>query len=868
MTELQNELLKDSVIEKDYIIMDGQTYYVNASIYDDCYNEGNFIGTFIMKRIEFEYAETVDFKQKEFKFYKSFKVGNGWQTIDYGTFIVQAVEQSDTGETVKVTAYDYALKFAQTYQTELDYASGSITLWQVFEEILNKVQVETDVLDFTNASFIVDSNQFVEGYSYGNVMAQIAGISGNFAHIYNDKLCLIFTNDTGIVIEKGQYSEFEDKRDSHPITIVAIEDAVAEGENIVKRWEEGIVLYGENYLTIKGNLFAYTQDKRQQLIDALFDKIKGFSYSAMKLTDCLFPSLKCGDKVQIRAKDGTLVDSIILRWQNSDYSHTLEAPSMIKATVEYEVPKSSIEIARRTEIIVDKQNQQIESIVSEQTDLTNNVTQIIANIEGINSSVTSLDSNLEELKTQVTQTTEKLELSISRSNGNNLVKNSDMSNNTEFWQAHLKAAYAESDTPPESPNEGDYWYCTSAYDVYQANQMYKYTSNAWIKSDLTRKILNNSANLLLYTTSYENDDSKLNTASGRYIRIDVDKDYPDVTHSYNSTNLIPIDSNEKYITISLKIKNNIKLGTIMIGLGFIPNFELPLIENPEFMYEPTILLTPDDYNNSLHEYSMTIKIPDKSEYIPVATGPTPPTDTTKYWMYELRTGIGVVMQYDGTNWVQRVTTDMVYEENTNIIWTYRGIYGAYYKTNYTSDLTLKSITPVVAFYGGFALVSSTTSPEPQKGLYWLDTTSNKCFRAKYNGNEFDSWEDTGLTATWVSQNIMPIANVPFVPPKGYFEFSDLKVEWNSISTRWNRYQGEIYSKNFRADENGLTISSGKNTMFIDEDEILATYNNINIFGINEDLCFTRRFKAEQEMSLGNYKWYLATVNNNIQMLLN
>ena len=92
MTELQNGLLKDTIIEKDYIVMDGQTYYIKANIYDDCYNEGNFVGTFVMKRLEFQYEEDIDFKKKEFKFYKSFKIDNEWKTIDYGTFIVQSIE--------------------------------------------------------------------------------------------------------------------------------------------------------------------------------------------------------------------------------------------------------------------------------------------------------------------------------------------------------------------------------------------------------------------------------------------------------------------------------------------------------------------------------------------------------------------------------------------------------------------------------------------------------------------------------------------------------------------------------------------------------------------------------------------------------
>ena len=390
MTELQNELLKDSIIEKDYIIMDNKKYYINASIYDDCYNEGNFIGTFIMKRIEFEYEEDVDFKQKEFKFYKSFKTSTGWKEIDYGTFIVQQIEQSDTEEKVKVTAYDYALKFAQPYESNLNYSSGRITLWQVFEEILYKLQITTDLTSFTNSNFIVDSNQFVEGFSYGNVMAQIAGISGNFAHIYNDKLCLIFTNETGIIIDKGQYGEFEDKRDAQPITIVVIEDGAIEGENVSKRWEEGILRYGENYLKITGNLFAYTQEKRQQLISALYEKLKGFSYSSMKLEDCLFPELRCGDKIKIRAKDNTLVDSIVLRWQNTDYSHTLEAPSIIKATVEYENPESVLDVAKRTEIIVNKQQQTITGIVQEVGEHESVLVQHTQSIKGLEQKVSKV----------------------------------------------------------------------------------------------------------------------------------------------------------------------------------------------------------------------------------------------------------------------------------------------------------------------------------------------------------------------------------------------------------------------------------------------------------------------------------------------
>ena len=51
---------------------------------------------------------------------------------------------------------------------------------------------------------------------------------------------------------------------------------------------------------------------------------------------------------------------------------------------------------------------------------------------------------------------------------------------------------------------------------------------------------------------------------------------------------------------------------------------------------------------------------------------------------------------------------------------------------------------------------------------------------------------------------------------------------------WCPFPEEIYGKNFRADEDGLLISSGVNKMFIDEDEITAKFNDENIFFINKE----------------------------------
>lgn len=383
---LKEVLKKDIVTERDYIILTGTTdrIYLWFKLYDDCYKDGNILQNFIIKRFEFEYFDKdIDFRKKEFKAYKEYKLEDGtWEAIDYGTFIVADVEESDTKEKVKVTAYDYALKFANVYVTELDYTNGDVTLLDVWNEACAKCGVETDLTSFTNSDFIVDSNQFEETAQFGNVISAISGVSGNFAKIVDDKVKLIFTKETDVIIEKNEYDEFEDKRDTHPITIVGLGMSNIDGENVVERWEDGIVAYGENYMMINDNPFAYTQDKRQQLLPALYNKLKGFAYSAVILKNCLHPELECGDLIKVRNSAGQLIETIVLRPAYEATNIKLEAPSITKAIVEYSNPASALTIAKRTEIIVNKQEQVITSLVEEQTQFEYKVTENLQNIEG------------------------------------------------------------------------------------------------------------------------------------------------------------------------------------------------------------------------------------------------------------------------------------------------------------------------------------------------------------------------------------------------------------------------------------------------------------------------------------------------------
>ena len=95
---------------------------------------------------------------------------------------------------------------------------------------------------------------------------------------------------------------------------------------------------------------------------------------------------------------------------------------------------------------------------------------------------------------------------------------------------------------------------------------------------------------------------------------------------------------------------------------------------------------------------------------------------------------------------------------------------------------------------------------------------------------------------------------------GQIDISDLKLEYNSVSTIWTQNVGETYSKQYKMDEKGFSISSDTNTMFIDEDEIAAykVDNNTGeldtsnpVFQIKEDETILRQTTIYNQLNIEN-----------------
>ena len=377
---------KDKIVYKEYIIIDNKKVEIKGNLSDTAYKDTTFFGKFNLKLLKFETENDIDYKQKEFVYYKEID----GEPLKIGTFIVTDVKDSDTFENVNVTAYDYGLKFANPYKTSLNYDSKKITMMDVVKEICNNLNIQLENKSLPNGNFIVDNNPFVNNELYGDVICIIAGDNGTFATVNSDdKLQFLLKTETNEIIE--DYVDLDDKRDTKPITCVLIatsEDLKEAGA--VKKDANLIQKYGENWLKIYDYAFAYSTEKCQELVNAIFENVKGFGYSSFKSNDSFMPYLTLGDLVKLKNKEGKLIDSIILRYETDYDSVTFEAPSIINASIEYSLAETPENIAKKASIAVNQANGQITLLTKQTDDLNTKTSQLRLDVDKIEGQISDI----------------------------------------------------------------------------------------------------------------------------------------------------------------------------------------------------------------------------------------------------------------------------------------------------------------------------------------------------------------------------------------------------------------------------------------------------------------------------------------------
>ena len=400
---IKNALKQPTTQRKGRILVNDKYYEVfNVEYYADAYNEGNVVGNAIASQLDFDLPYMPKFDS--FKYFDGVWNGTDYEYVDMGTFTV--FDEKDEDEFNKhITAFDNLIKFNAPFIDNGDYPK---TLFQELQNICEQSGVELVNTSITNGDFEIQDNQFVNNESLKSVLKAICQISGTYAIIKEDKIVLQLKNETSETINKSQHAPITWKRRTYGINqvILGLEDVV--GEYVIRQDEEDIAINGVHKLVINDNPFAYTQEKRDLLIDDLFNQVKGFGYIPYELKGEWLNYIEIGDTINI---DG--IDTILLR-VNGKSPKSLEsemsAPAIIDSAIQYVDNTASIKnLMKKTEISVDKQKSEIELVTRE--------------INSVKNDLSNNYYNIEQSNVLIQNATDGLMNTLSSIGGNNLLRN-------------------------------------------------------------------------------------------------------------------------------------------------------------------------------------------------------------------------------------------------------------------------------------------------------------------------------------------------------------------------------------------------------------------------------------------------------------
>ena len=400
---IKNALKQPTTQRKGRILVNDKYYEIfNVEYYADAYNEGNVVGNAIASQLDFDLPYMAKFDT--FKYFDGVWNGTDYEYVDMGTFTV--FDEKDEDEFNKhITAFDNLIKFNVPFIDNKDYPK---TIFEELQNICNQAGVELVNTSITNGDFEIQDNQFVNNESLKSVLKAICQISGTYAIIKEDKIVLQLKNETSETINKSQHTPITWKRRTYGINqvILGLEDVV--GEYVIRQDEEDIAINGVHKLVINDNPFAYTQEKRDLLIDDLFNQVKGFGYIPYELKGEWLNYIDVGDTITI---DG--IETIVLRINGKSpksLESEMSAPAIIDSAIQYVDNTASIKnLMKKTEISVDKQKSEIELMTRE--------------INSVKNDLSNNYYNIEQSNVLIQNATDGLMNTLSQVGGNNLLRN-------------------------------------------------------------------------------------------------------------------------------------------------------------------------------------------------------------------------------------------------------------------------------------------------------------------------------------------------------------------------------------------------------------------------------------------------------------
>lgn len=301
------------------------------------------------------------------------KVGNSYEYLNYGNYIVEKVEKQEDKRSWLVTCYDKMIL------TMVDYVDLEITYPITIRDYISAICNHFD-LTFANENdtFInydktisnelyLDSDGNTLGYTFRDVLDELAQVTGGFICINNDdELEIKYITQTNDTINEEFFNDTNVNigKKFGPINSLVFSRS-ADSDNIGLTDDESIATNGLCEIKISDNQIL-NDNNRSDYLDELFDYLDGIYYylNDYDLKGVLY--YEVGDMYNVSIFGNT--------YQCLLLSDEINRSPGVKETIYSEEPETSVsdykaisktdKTVNKAYLIVNKQEGQIESLVS------------------------------------------------------------------------------------------------------------------------------------------------------------------------------------------------------------------------------------------------------------------------------------------------------------------------------------------------------------------------------------------------------------------------------------------------------------------------------------------------------------------------
>lgn len=317
----------------------------------------------VMRQLDLELLGEYDFKGKTVKDIKfGVSAGNKYAYINKDDYIVKECEYDVANNTTKCECYDDMLSSMVPYDISPLYP---ITLGEFLQAICDRFSWTLGTAEFVNSAAELESEKFDSTYTFRDVLDQIAQAAAGIIAFKDKKLCVIYPQDSGEIIDESNLKSLTIGEKYGPVNSLVLARTPQE-DNIYRQDSESVEANGLTEVKIENNQII--DNNREAFIDNIFNQINGTEFYLYELESFGIGYLDLGDIFTLQREDGTeyqtlmLIDDLQIT-QGLNEKSSFVYPEETTET-DYSAASKSDRLLNQTILKVNKQEQTISALAS------------------------------------------------------------------------------------------------------------------------------------------------------------------------------------------------------------------------------------------------------------------------------------------------------------------------------------------------------------------------------------------------------------------------------------------------------------------------------------------------------------------------